>query len=219
MRAKKIISTILCFSLIFNGFSTAFTENMSESITLENPTTITLEENLATNKASFSNILLASSSETNLDEDGYASTFEELEDDKEQNDNKELSDNKEATDTATASDAVYSEDFNNINEDEENNDDIITTASDSEASSAKDDIISTKNEIESNRDETFAILASISEPHLIANIIVSSKSELLLNENTFADNNVLKYIFFIIILRIILSYCSIILYSRYNCCL
>lgn len=157
MKTKRLIASILCLSLIFNSFTVAFADDFNEP-----------------KKASISNALFteASTSETNSDEEGYASSFEEM---------------KEAKDDDIASDSEASFVEDEVIASESDLDEVIAsesefdediTASDSEATLVEDEIISTESELT-------IIVASESETLTI----VSSKSEITSNENIFADIN------------------------------
>ena len=175
MKTKRLIASILCLSLIFNGFTVAFTDDFNEP-----------------KKASISNAVFteASPSEIDSDEEGFASTFEEVLEAKDEND--------EATNTATVSEASDSNDSINIDEEEAEedlvaNDSALTLdediiASDSEITSVDNEMVSTESELTQilmEEDEISPLLATDSE----INLVLASGSEIILNEDIFSNTN------------------------------
>ena len=153
---------ILCFSLIFNSVSTAFAEEKNETESKGSHISFT-EESLVTNKASLSDVISneASPSDADFDEEGYASTFEEL-----ANDEEGADDISTPSDADTKNDLTDEEDgetiasSSTVTEDEEND---PVTASTSDAT-YDNESISTESDIEQSLDDIIVVdTATISE--------------------------------------------------------
>ena len=178
MKIKRLVSIILCFSLLFNSISVAFAEE-------QNP-----------NRASSSETFFstATSSETDSDEDGYASNFEEVSEKDDQDDinistpsdtNEKSAFNYESEgddDTATSSD------IKNKSENEDETDSTI--ASTSEATDDEETVASESDLVPINDNGTVKVIntATVSEIEDIKIEHVATTSNMILNENLFGND-------------------------------
>ncbi|MBR1453787.1 MAG: InlB B-repeat-containing protein, partial [Lachnospiraceae bacterium] len=94
MKLRKLISIILCFSLIFNSISIAFAEDINKTQNLETATAIVEESTINDTTTSSEELIYdASPSEIESDEEGFASTFEEILDESNTNDDVNKTEN------------------------------------------------------------------------------------------------------------------------------